>query len=803
MGARFGLRRTLVGLTVVGALGFAPSVSAGPWSSLPEAVATLQRDPGNRDAEAVLAAVEQSLLTEAQAGRIAATASLMEAYENLVAPLVNGEERSERVRSLASTALTSFGDRRLAVDRTEAGAAWSLAATFEASPAVLVRLRELLLPPAVAEAGDVWRSELDGAELVFVPGMQFELGCVAGDSQCRSNEDGIAVTVADIWIEKTEVTNDRYRRCVEAAVCSPPMESASWGDPSRGDEPVVGVTWRQAHTFARWAGRRLPSEAEWQRAARNDELGGRFPWGKARNRGAANVYERSGADSFDEIAEVGSFPATGHGLLDMAGNVWEWTSDRYHRSLSGAPRDGRPWLRGGWGRVLRGGSWRRTLDVARVSSRTWHEEDYFADDVGFRCVADTPDRVSPQQLIVLAYETYPLAVRPGTELADAEISVSDRDYLDLRALTWLVLEGRVTEALPRAVSLLRRDNRNPVALELLEQLEREMQVGIRRGEVVTVEAAITGYRSAVAGDRRLANRLAEHERQLAEETRISSQSFAGRGEYELAGITLEFARSLRPSDPTLDQLLADIAPSPGTRRISARDGKLMVWVPDGEYRRGASDGDKAADYDEHPAHRVVVEGFWMDATEVTNAEYARCVDAGACSPPERRDIFYDPAMADHPVLWVTWFQAFNYAKWAGKRLPSEAEWERAARGGTSARYPWGQQYQQHLVNGLRSDGTTATTGPSNVGSFPPNAWGLYDMLGNAAEWVADVYHGNYWEAPKDNRPWNQVTGEWVERRRVVRGGSYLGSPNSLRVSNREQRAPETANRAVGFRTVSD
>jgi formylglycine-generating enzyme required for sulfatase activity len=394
-------------------------------------------------------------------------------------------------------------------------------------------------------------------------------------------------------------------------------------------------------------------------------------------------------------------------------------------------------------------------------------------------------------------------IRPGMELAEAEISSSDRDYLDLRALTWLVLEGRVVEALPRAVSLLRRDNRNPVALELLEQLEREMQVSIQRGEVVTVQTAISGYRSAVQGDRRLASRYAEHERRLAEETRTSSRSFAGRGEYELAGVTLEFARSLRPGDPTLDELLSDIAPAPGTRRVSAKDGKLMVWVPDGAYRMGASAGDKAADYDEHPAHTVAVDGFWMDATEVTNAEYARCVNAGACSPPQRRDIFDDPAMADHPVLWVTWYQAFNYAKWAGKRLPSEAEWERAARSGTADRFPWGPQYMQHMVNGLRSDGGSTTQGPSPVGSFPPNAWGLYDLVGNASEWVADVYHSNYWDAPKDDRAWNQVTGEWVERRRVVRGGSYLGSPNSLRVSNREQRAPESANRAVGFRTVTD
>jgi len=793
----------LVVLTVAGALALPLSARAGPWSSLPEAVASLQRDPGNRDAEAVLAAVESSLLAEATAGRIPAAAALMEAYEALVVPLDDGEARSQAVRSRASRALTSYGDRRLASDPAAAGAAWSLAATFEASPAVLVRLQELLLPPPDPAAGDVWRSDLDGAELVFIPGLRFKLGCIVGDPQCRPNEDGIAVSVADVWIERTEVTNNRYRRCVGVTVCTPPMESESWGDPQRGDEPVVGITWHQARTFATWAGRRLPSEAEWQRAARNDELAGRFPWGKGRARVAANVYAKSNKDPFDGLAPVSSFPATGWGVFDMAGNVWEWCADRYHRALTGAPRGGTPWLRGGWGRVQRGGSWRRTLDVARISSRTWHEEDYYADDVGFRCVADTPDRVSPQQLVVLAYETYPVAVRPGMELANAEISASDRAYLDLRALTWLVIEGRVAEALPRAVSLIRRDNRNPVALDLLDQLEREMQVGIQRGEVVVVRSAISGYRSAVAGDRRLAKRLAEHEQQLARETRISSQSFAGRGDYELAGITLEFALSLSPGDPTLERLLADIEPAPGTRRISGKDGKLMVWVPGGVYHMGASAGDRAANYDEHPAHNVIVDGFWMDATEVTNGEYARCVDAGTCTPPHRRDVFDDPEMAEHPVLSVTWYQAVNFARWARKRLPTEAEWERAARGESTDRYPWGRKHEHRMANGLGAEGGETYDGSAPVGSFPPTTWGLFDLVGNASEWVSDVYHGSYWDAPRDDRAWNQLTGEWVERRRVVRGGSHMGSPGSLRVSNRENRPPESSSRAVGFRCVTD
>ncbi len=803
MGASIGLYRLAVVLTIAGVLGAAAPGAAGPWSSLPEAVSTLQDQPGDRNAENTIRAAEESLLAEATAGHLAESAAMMDAFESLVSPLTDGEMICEAVRSRASALLVAYGDRVQDSDPGAAGAAWSLAASFEPSPGALVRLHELLLPPHEPDPGDVWRSAMDGAELVFIPSGRFELGCSRGDVQCREDEDGTAVAVADFWVERTEVSNRRYRTCVRSGVCTEPYESESWVDPERGDEPVVGVTWRQARTFAAWAGRRLPSEAEWQLAATDINSGGRFPWGKGRSRAPANLFGTSESDSFETIAPVGSFPPTGWGLFDMGGNVWEWTADRYHRGLSGAPGDGQPWVRGGWGRVQRGGSWRRTVDLARAASRTWQDEDYFADDVGFRCVADPPTRINPQQLITLASQAFPLTVEPGSELARADLSRPDREFLELRALTWLVLEGRVAEALPRAVTILRREERHPVALELLEQLEREMETGIQRGDVVTVQAAVSGYRSAVEGDRRLALRLTEHEQRLKQQTLASGRAFAGRGDYDLAHMSIEFAVTLRPADDSLEQLLADIEPKAGTRRISARDGKLMVWVPRGEYRMGASIEDGTANYDEHPARTISVGGFWMDATEVTNAEYLRCVDAGACSPPHRRTEFDDPNMSDHPVVWVTWFQAANYARWAGKRLPSESEWERAARGGSTQRYPWGHQFQQWKVNGVGSEGGDPFPGIAPVGSYPPGAWGLYDLLGNVAEWVADTYHKNYWDAPRNARPWNQVTGEWVEPKRVVRGGSFSGNPGTLRVSNRGNRPPESAARNVGFRCASD
>lgn len=781
----------------------AVSVSAATWSALPDAVSTLQRDPENPAALAVIASAEASILSEARAGHLAATAALMDTYEALVLRLADGDPRVSRLRARLASVLVAAGDAALADDPERAGAAWALAAGLERSPEAVDRLRSALLPPANADPGAVWRSPLDGAELIFVPALLFEVGCVWGDNDCRTGEEGPEVSVPAIWVDRNEVTNEQYGRCVSAGACSSPVASDALGDPDRAEEPVVGVTWKQAAAFAVWSGRRLPSEAEWQRAGRDDEREGRFPWGKGRGQALANVYETSDSDPFPELAPVGSFPATGWGLADVAGNVWEWCADRYHRNLSGMPRDGRAWLAGGWGRSLRGGSWRRTLDVARLASRTWQDEHYAADDVGFRCVVDPPEKIPAERLVQLAARAFPITSEAGAELALADLSGSDRRYLERRNLTWLVVEGRVAEALPQVVAMLRQNPSDQTLQDLLAQLEDEISAGVRRGDHQTVRAAIAGYRSAVAGDRRLTARLTEFERRLIEEVRTSGRSFAGRGEFQLAAMTVDLARLLGPSDPTIDQLERMTEPAAGMRRVSGRDGKLMVWVPAGTFRMGASPGDGAAAYDEHPAHTVSVEGFWLDATEVTNSEYRRCVDDQVCTPPSRTADFDDPGSADHPVLGVTWFQAATYARWAGRRLPTEAEWERAARGGSPTRYPWGDEWQVGLANSIETGGRDRWGDSSPVGSFPPTAWGLLDLLGNASEWVADVSHRNYWDAPSDGRAWNQLNGEWVERQRVIRGGSFTSTPSRLRVSFREQRSPYGSSRATGFRCADD
>ena len=156
---------------------------------------------------------------------------------------------------------------------------------------------------------------------------------------------------------------------------------------------------------------------------------------------------------------------------------------------------------------------------------------------------------------------------------------------------------------------------------------------------------------------------------------------------------------------------------------SWRDPVEMSAVPGGEFRMGSDDPE--ADADERPVAHIRVEAFWIDRVEVTNARYGACVEAGACSLPAGTAV-NEATKADHPVTIVSWTQAVAYCGWVGKRLPTEAEWEKAARGVDARRYPWGGRFEPERVNAGYTAGTAA------VGSYPGgySPYGVLDMAGN-------------------------------------------------------------------------
>jgi formylglycine-generating enzyme required for sulfatase activity len=253
------------------------------------------------------------------------------------------------------------------------------------------------------------------------------------------------------------------------------------------------------------------------------------------------------------------------------------------------------------------------------------------------------------------------------------------------------------------------------------------------------------------------------------------------------------------------------------------DGLNYVWIPAGTFMMGCSPGDSECDRDERPAHQVTISrGFWMGQTEVTVGAYKRFAAAtGRAMPsePEYSGRALNPGWRDEsqPMGNVTWDDAAAYCQWAGGRLPTEAEWEHAARAGSSAvRYGdldavawyannsgrsrldsariWAQDSSNY---GRRLDANQ--NGPHPVGRKRPNGLGLYDMLGNTWEWVADWYDAVYYAQSPSEDPRGPSSGQY----RVVRGGSWGNYPRIVRVSGRSSYTPGVWNNHFGFRCARE
>jgi formylglycine-generating enzyme required for sulfatase activity len=275
-------------------------------------------------------------------------------------------------------------------------------------------------------------------------------------------------------------------------------------------------------------------------------------------------------------------------------------------------------------------------------------------------------------------------------------------------------------------------------------------------------------------------------------------------------------------------------PNPGATRIAEKDGMVMVYVPAGKFLMGSSDSDKQAYSDEKPQHEVYVDAFWIDQTEVTNAMFRRFVStAGYKTEAEKvgsgwgwiggewKEIkgadWQHPhgpdtnivGLDDHPVVQVIWNDAQAYCQWTGRRLPTEAEWEKAARGTDGRKYPWGNDpITGTLLNFCdknceysHKDGTIddgyAYTAPVN--SYPAGAspYGALNMAGNVWEWVADWYDEKYYASSsvKSPNPQGPTTGQY----HVLRGGAWNYVSQDVRAADRYWNPPDIRLNIVGFR----
>jgi serine/threonine-protein kinase len=259
------------------------------------------------------------------------------------------------------------------------------------------------------------------------------------------------------------------------------------------------------------------------------------------------------------------------------------------------------------------------------------------------------------------------------------------------------------------------------------------------------------------------------------------------------------------------------APKLGDTQLRSVDGMVMVYVPAGAFDMGSSDYEidrelqlcnldlfceRSSFEGEQPVHTVYLDAFWIDGTEVTNAQYQLCVATGECSPPTesssntRDSYFGNKEYDDYPAIYVSWDQAANYCKWIGGRLPTEAEWEYAARGPQRNIFPWGNDRPDNtLLNYNGNVGDTAKVGTYRAGT----SWcGAMDMAGNVWEWVNDWFSYDYYKRSPPQNPRGPASGEV----HGLRGGAWNSSQHRVRTAQRDYYTDEwSPPHLVGFRCV--
>lgn len=242
-------------------------------------------------------------------------------------------------------------------------------------------------------------------------------------------------------------------------------------------------------------------------------------------------------------------------------------------------------------------------------------------------------------------------------------------------------------------------------------------------------------------------------------------------------------------------------PIPTSLPIEIKDTKdvRMVLVPAGEFNMGSNNGDSS----ERPVHQVYLDAFYIDKYEVTNAHYQACVAAGGCQYDEwsmghsltRSNYYANPKYNDYPVVNVYWEEAKTYCEWRGARLPTEAEWEKAARGTDGRTYPWGEGISCSYANYSDCKGDTTEVGSYLKGESP---YGVYDMAGNVWEWVNDVYDENYYQNSSHTNPLGPTSSSSLH---VLRGGAWFSS--DVRSANRDIHLASGWPNYYGFRCARD
>ena len=226
-------------------------------------------------------------------------------------------------------------------------------------------------------------------------------------------------------------------------------------------------------------------------------------------------------------------------------------------------------------------------------------------------------------------------------------------------------------------------------------------------------------------------------------------------------------------------------------RFNLNDHMNQIYIPAGEFTMGSGTKDK-----EILAHKVYLDAYWMDQTDVTNAMYAICVKAGTCSHPAHYDHYFDDSKyADYPVVYVTWYAAQTFCTWEGGTLPTEAQWEKAARGWDDRPYPWGTSAPDITLLNYNGDHGDIVSAYDYLIALSP--YGLLQMSGNVRQWMSDWYQRTYYTVSPYKNPQGPSTGEY----KSLRGGAFDDDFQEVETTYRVYHEPTSAGQERGFRCV--
>ncbi|MBM3242463.1 PEGA domain-containing protein [Candidatus Poribacteria bacterium] len=616
----------------------------------------------------------------------------------------------------------------------------------------------------------------DGAEMVLIPAGEFLMGTpesaieqlVAEFAQYNTRpkiqRDWFVdeapqhrVYLDAYYIDKYEVTNTQYKKFIAATGHREPSEwnNAQFNQPN---QPVVGVSWDDALEYAKWAGKTLPTEAQWEKAARGQLVGKLYPWGDTwpppvdggEQRGVGNFFDahiEGYSDGYAYTASVGSFSPNGYGLYDMAGNVLEWCLDAYETDYYRKSPNRNPVknidMEVRVFRVVRGGGWSSLSAELRCAYRGRDIPSAKYNLLGFRCAQWVmPPPPAPETI----QETKNLgALQLSTTPPGAIVYIDGLPY------------GK-TEQKPIQIVFdtgERGERSVEIKLELDGYATKTTRVPIRRQKLVRWE-----------------------------------------------NVALTLLSNPSPSPPLTGGSEWGGGKKPLTTHHSP-DTRTMALIPAGEFLMGSGEG-----FDrEKPPHTVYLHVYYIDKYEVTNAQYQQFMQATGYpapaywtqAPAGMKDFPIGAENPDHPVVGVSFDDALKYATWAGKTLPTEAQYEKAARGSLfGKKYPLGDTLTHNDANFLSTGGPDKWIYSAPVASFPPNNFGLYDMVGNIWEWCLDAYEPDYYSKSPEQNPVNQNF--TATKKHAIRGGAWHMNVLYLSCSFRDGASGKSP--YIGFRCVT-